>query len=54
MDDQALKDVPRNDPKEYKRQKGPLPLAAILLPVGLIAVFLLYYMPAIVSSLFMN
>lgn len=53
MEQQAMKDVPKTA-KEYRRQKGPIPLAAILLSIGLVIVFLLYFMPAIISSFFMN
>lgn len=39
---QELKDIPRTQ-QEVRRQKGPIPLNAILLVVGLGAVLLLFF-----------
>ena len=41
---QALKDIPETG-QEEKRQRGPIPLNAIFLVLGLFLVFLFYYAP---------
>lgn len=46
---QALSDIPRSQ-KEVNRRKGPVPLAAILLAAGLMAVLIAYYFPALLGS----
>ena len=50
---QALKDIPKT-PEEERRQKGPVPLNAVFLVIGLFLVFLLYYSPAIWSFILGN
>lgn len=47
---QALKDVPKNR-LEYERQKGPVPLTAIMLVFALIAAFLAFYGPTIIETI---
>lgn len=38
--------TPPKTAQEYKRQKGPVPLIAILLALGLIAAGILFFLPA--------
>ena len=44
-----MKDTPRTK-RETERQKGPIPLVAILLVLGLLAAFLLFFVPALVGA----
>ena len=37
--------TPPKTAQEYRRQKGPVPLIAILLALGLIAAGVLYFLP---------
>ncbi|MCE7886634.1 MAG: hypothetical protein DYH13_03915 [Alphaproteobacteria bacterium PRO2] len=43
---QALEDDPKT-PQEAARQRGPMPLTAIFLVLGLIAAFLFFFVPAL-------
>ena len=49
MEQQALKDIPKT-PQEAKRQKGPIPLNAIFLVLGLFAVLVLYWILPLISG----
>ena len=42
----AMPDIPHTW-REYNRQKGPIPLTAIFLALGLIAVFILFFLPVL-------
>jgi len=41
---QAIKDVPKTK-QEYRRQKGPVPIWAIMLAICLIAAFIFFFLP---------
>jgi len=43
---QELSDIPKSK-TETERHKGPIPLAGILLAFGLLAVFILFFFPAL-------
>ena len=42
MAQQALKDIPET-PQEYRRQKGPVPIIAILLVIALFAALFFFW-----------
>jgi hypothetical protein len=42
MEQQELKDIPKTKAEE-RRQKGPVPMTAIFLALGLLAVFLFFF-----------
>ncbi len=46
--EQKMKDIPKTR-KEAERQKGPIPLTALFLTIGLLGVFLLFFGPAFVA-----
>jgi hypothetical protein len=51
--EQKIPDTPRTM-AEYKRQKGPIPLSALFLAIGLLAVFALFWGLPLLESLFEN
>jgi hypothetical protein len=46
---QQLEDVPRTK-NEERRQKGPMPLTAVFLCLGLAAVCVLFFGPALIGA----
>ncbi|MDB5491807.1 MAG: hypothetical protein JWO78_1656 [Micavibrio sp.] len=46
---QEIKDVPKTG-QEYRRQKGPVPLWAILMALCLIAAFVFFFLPALTGA----
>lgn len=46
---QALKDVPKN-PQQYRRQKGPVPVWAIIMAICLIAAFVFFFLPVFTGT----
>jgi hypothetical protein len=46
---QELSDVPKTK-EEARRQKGPIPLTAIFLAIGLAVVFILFFLPAFINN----
>jgi hypothetical protein len=50
MAQQALKDVPENA-NEYRHQKGPIPLNAIFLALGLFAVLFFFFGLPIIENI---
>lgn len=50
MTQQELKDIPKT-PQEARRQKGPVPLMAIFLALGLFAVLFLFFGLPLIDSI---
>lgn len=49
MGQQALKDIPKTT-EQAKRQKGPIPLNALFIVFGLLAVLVLYWVLPLLES----
>jgi hypothetical protein len=46
---QAIKDVPKTK-QEFRRQRGPVPVWAIVMALCLIAAFVFFFLPALTGA----